>query len=476
MELNLNTQQMKFKDEKSYVYLRFNCISTSHKLLELVDKLAERCRRSRSSVRQVYKDFSPAFNAVLTSLEVSGAYKESQWIRIVTDDEVYGGKTQRSAAHNRLVLTALLWLIDEGYLLKVDGRRVMKFDGSSQVNDLPFAYVISDKWRNEIADQPISFQHEIIRNPLASYVQLRDKIKTSQKAKERSISLPITQAYRGQHPDLIEGTERLLKTADDVWAKTQISLGDVTLPAMQTTMTRIFNNGSFEEGGRFYCQLQNLPKSQRKDLRFDNEPTLEIDYSGMHPHLLYHLQGDNFSGDPYEVVGFDRNTVKVAFNTLINRDSRKHKGAAAKSLARNLNMSLEKAKALENALYKLHPGITGNFNTGYGLRLQKLDSQIAYEVMMIFFMNIKRPVLMIHDSAIVSVRDVETLKLSMVDAYRSAICNELQRMGDFEVELVPMPIGLKVTSADFSDKLTNAIYRALEDIDVHPDEWLTAIN
>jgi hypothetical protein len=472
----LHTQQIRFKDEKSYVYLRFNCISTSPKLLELVDKLAERCRRSRSTVRQVYKDFKPAFNAVLTSLEVSGAYKESQWIRIVTDDEVYGGKTQRSAAHNRLVLTALLWLIDEAYLLKVDGRRVMTSEGSSQVNDLPFAYVISDKWRSEIADQPISHQHEIVRNPLASYVQLRHKIKISQKVKERSISLPITQVTRERYPDLIEATERLLKVADDVWAKSQISLGDVTLPAMQTTMTRIFNNGSFEEGGRFYCQLQNLPKSQRKEILFDKEPTLEIDYSGMHPHLLYHLQGDNFSGDPYEVVGFDRNTVKVAFNTLINRDSRKHKGAAAKSLARNLNMSLEEAKALENALYKLHPRITGYFNTGYGLRLQKLDSQIAYEVMMIFFMRIKRPVLMIHDSAIVSVRDVETLKLSMVDAYRSATRNELQSRGNLNGEQVPLPMGLKVSSADFNDKLTSTIFKALEEIDVHPDEWTTAIN
>ena len=71
----MNTQQIRFKDERSYVYLRFNCISTSPKLLELVGKLAERCRLARSTVRQVNKDFAPALNAVLTSLEVAGAYK-----------------------------------------------------------------------------------------------------------------------------------------------------------------------------------------------------------------------------------------------------------------------------------------------------------------------------------------------------------------------------------------------------------------
>lgn len=462
--------------KKSYVYLGYNWISTAPRLLDVATTLAESCRSSRAKgVRKVKKDYASAFNVVLTSLEVSGAYKTDQWIRIVTDDEVYGGKTQRSAAHNRQVLTAIEWLIDGGYLFKVDGRRKIKADGSSQIHELPYAYVITDKWRKEIADQPISLQHEVVRNPLASYVQIRKKIKASSKAKERSVSLPITQADRQLHPDLIGGSEHLLEAADEVWRHVRISLGDEVLPAMQTTMTRIFNNGSFEEGGRFYCQLQNLPKEQRKHLRFDNEPTIEIDFSGMHPHLLYHLNGVDFSGDPYGIEGFDRDAVKVAFNTLINRDGSKHKGAAAKSLARNLDITMAKATTLENALYRLHYRIAGHFNTGYGLKLQKLDSQIAYDVMTHFFMQLKRPLLMIHDSAIVSVRDVETLKLCMVDAYRSALFKELKRNGCTDEEYAQVPKGLKVTSAEFNDSLTKTIYKALDGIDVVDDEWTAAM-
>jgi hypothetical protein len=406
---------------------------------------------------------------LLTALEVSDAYKPDQWIRIVTDDEVYGGKTQRSAAHNRQVLTALEWLIHGGYLLKVDGKRQVKSEGSSQVHDLPFAYVITNKWHVEIADQPISLQHEIVRNPLASYVQLRKK------TKERSVALPITQADRQQHPDLIGGSERLLIAADDVWRHVRISLGDDVLPAMQTTMTRIFNNGSFDEGGRFYCLLQNLPKEQRKHLRFDSEPTLEIDFSGMHPHLLYHLQGEDFSGEPYEINGFKRADVKTAFNTLINRDSRKHKGPAARSLAKNLNITLAQATELENALYRSLHRISGHFNTGVGLRLQKLDSQIAHEVMTHFFMQRKRPLLMIHDSAIVSVRDVEALKLCMVDAYQYVVLKELQRYDNKDSEHAPLPKGLKVTSAKFNETLTNTICKALEGIVVEADEWISSM-
>lgn len=461
---------LRFIDEKSFIYLRYNWLSTSSRLNAIAATLAERCKQSRGTgKRQVNTDFSAAFNVVLTALEVSDAYKPNQWIRIVTDDEVYGGKTQRSAAHNRQVLTALEWLIGGGYLLKVDGKRQVKVDGSSKVHDLPFAYVITDKWREEITDQPISLQHEIVRNPLASYVQLRTK------TKDRSVALPITQADRQHYPDLIGGSERLLEASDAIWQRVKISLSGDVLPPMQTTMTRIFNNGSFEQGGRFYCQLQNLPKKQRINLRFDDEPTKEIDYSGMHPHLLYHLQRNEFSGDPYDIEGFKREAVKVAFNTLINRDSSKHKGTAAKSLVRNLNITMVQAMSLENAIYRLHHRIAGHFNTGYGLKLQKLDSQIAYDVMTHFFMEIKRPILMIHDSAIVSVRDVEALKLCMADSYRSTVFNELQKLGHSNEEDAPLPKGLKVSSDDFNSTLTNTIYKALEGIDVNADEWSMAM-
>ena len=255
----------------------------------------------------------------------------------------------------------------------------------------------------------------------------------------------------------------------------EITLDGEVIPSMQTTMTRIFNNGSFEEGGRFYCQLQNLKKTQRTNLRFNGEPTIEIDYSGMHPHLLYHLQGMDFEGDPYEIEGFDRSIVKVAFNTLINRDSKKHRGSPAQSLASNLELTMSEAMSLESAIYRLHKRISGYFNSGYGLKLQKIDSQMAYEVMKLFILNRNRPVLMIHDSAIVSVRDVEDLKLSMADVYPLVLeqeSNILRSNKDF----YPMPKGLKVTAANFNEELNNTISKALEGIDVTNEEWTSSID
>lgn len=82
---------------------------------------------------------------------------------------------------------------------------------------------------------------------------------------------------------------------------------------------------------------------------------------------------------------------------------------------------------------------------------------------------------MIHDSAIVSVRDVEALKLCMVDAYQYVVFKELQRYDNKDSEHAPLPKGLKVTSAKFNETLTNTICKALEGIVVEADEWITSM-
>ncbi len=51
---------------------------------------------------------------------------------------------------------------------------------------------------------------------------------------------------------------------------------------------RIFNNGTFDEGGRFYGgRLQRIDGSFRKDIQMNNLPTVEIDYSSLHVILAY---------------------------------------------------------------------------------------------------------------------------------------------------------------------------------------------
>ena len=74
---------------------------------------------------------------------------------------------------------------------------------------------------------------------------------------------------------------------------------------------RVFNNGSFTQGGRFYGGWwERIKKEHRLNIRINGERVIELDYSGMHAGLLYAEKGVNFwtiGGDPYnidvEVIG-----------------------------------------------------------------------------------------------------------------------------------------------------------------------------
>jgi hypothetical protein len=71
---------------------------------------------------------------------------------------------------------------------------------------------------------------------------------------------------------------------------------------------RIFNNGVWDNGGRFYGGWwQSIPKEWRREIRFYTLPSIEIDYSGLHIILLYALEGIDYwrdiGDDPYSLPG-----------------------------------------------------------------------------------------------------------------------------------------------------------------------------
>ena len=195
-----------------------------------------------------------------------------------------------------------------------------------------------------------------------------------------------------------------------------------------------------------YSAVQNYKAETRKYLYFDKEPTLEIDYSSFHPHLLYHQDGLQFAGDdPYVIEGFDRDHVKVAFNIMLNRKGTKNNKSSANTISDELGIDIEASEALEIAILELHSPIAKHFNSGIGLKLQRLDSEIAMSVIDHFVNVLKRPIVSIHDSFIVSVRDTESLILLMADCY-----------GMYVDEMITMR-GIKGTAQEFSNALMDAI-------------------
>lgn len=201
------------------------------------------------------------------------------------------------------------------------------------------------------------------------------------------------------------------------------------------TLRRIFNNGNFDQGGRFYGGWwQQIPNpsdpdegtAYRQFITIDDEPTIELDYSGCHPRMLYAEIGFEFPGDPYDVgqPAECRDIVKETFNKMINAEHGRiaePKGFDEAVMGMTFDELIERIKAK-------HQPIAGHFFTGAGLRLQYRDSCIAEKVMMRFA---KKNVacLCIHDSFIVQRRYAGELERVMREVALEEIGVELPIKG-----------------------------------------------
>ena len=193
------------------------------------------------------------------------------------------------------------------------------------------------------------------------------------------------------------------------------------------TLHRVFLDRRPDLGGRFYGPwYQNIPKEYRPEIRINGAPTLELDYSALHPNLLYALRGlPPHGSDPYRLDGYSeetRNFMKKMFLRMINADSRAgakgsireaafHKGKVTiptelgnledKYLDPLINKFIEKHKQIEDDLFK-----------GYGNLLMYIDSQIAEKVLL-YFAHKNVPVLALHDGFRIDSRLFDELKQVM---------------------------------------------------------------
>jgi hypothetical protein len=193
-------------------------------------------------------------------------------------------------------------------------------------------------------------------------------------------------------------------------------------------------NLNFHQGGRFYTDgpvgdhYQSLSEEERKCIEIDGEPTIELDFSGLHPRLLYVREGIQYDDDPYTAVCDDpelRPIMKVMFLELLNSDSEKEAVAAAnKDLHDNYDYYLAlqrrglKVKRDLIPMWKdAHKPISKYFCSGAGLRAQNLDAKIALRILD-YFASRDIPILGIHDSFIVQRRFKRRLHMVMNRSYQ----------------------------------------------------------
>lgn len=373
--------------------------------LILFDEYLNSYTRKPGKDRQ--KKILKCLKVAIAGLYLAGCYQRNT-AQITTSRNTYHGKDQRSPLHHPELLRVFQWLIESGYLTKA--REAHQTDGKHWV---PATYELSRKWLDvcclvsPIAAKKEAILKSITRNPAAPVVELRQNGKR----------LPLA-----RHPELSIWKKRV-KAYNKRLTEHEFRIkGDLLAPEL-LSLTRIYSNGSYSHGGRYYSNFQQFKSQLRLLLTIDSEPVAEIDYKSLHPSLLYQRAGlPEPNVDAYTIVGYPRKLVKKAFNILINRSQ---PAPATGSLIYFLNKDREMremvqqpintsyCEALEAAIREHHRQIDHFFCTGVGLELQHHDSQLCSHILDYFLVKTESIVISIHDSYLCKQSDLPHLAEAM---------------------------------------------------------------
>ena len=210
----------------------------------------------------------------------------------------------------------------------------------------------------------------------------------------------------------------------------KFNIGHLNFVINSKKLYRIFNNNSFDQGGRFYGAFyQTMPKDLRKDVLINGEPTVELDYAAHHVRIPYHLEGVDYREDPYLAFTDDpkerslfKKLLLIAINAKTEREFVIGFRNAFKATAKQENLSLTSASILTllQRAKTTHNQIAGYVNSGAGCRLQNLDSQIT-EAILMRMTEMGIPCLPVHDSYIVPRQHEDRLRDVMVGEYRAVL-------------------------------------------------------
>jgi hypothetical protein len=279
----------------------------------------------------------------------------------------------------------------------------------------------------------------------------------------------------GDEPDRITTARKDLVAYNSLLEKTYIDVDDehltedeqrklrqYRLDLSRKRVHRVFNNDSWEEGGRFYGSWwMDCPKILRQYIVINGQSTVELDYSGIHIHLLYAIEKINYAAigeDAYAIEGFPhRGLNKYVFLIAVNAEGEDDcvKGVWKRLVDQKKlkEYGISKPKQIKdvlNAIKAKHPRIAQHIASGYGVKLQYIDSCMAENVVN-FFTKRNIPILTVHDSFICSKLDRMTLLDQMQLAYTAEIKKLLKFKFVSEMDEIRYDTGLIQVRLDNND-------------------------
>ncbi len=197
---------------------------------------------------------------------------------------------------------------------------------------------------------------------------------------------------------------------------------------------RVFSRSNWEMNGRFYGGWwQRLNGDWRSKIFIDDQPTIEVDFKGLHVAMLYAKAGKDMLIDPYAVsnTGFQyyptelvRNLVKKLVLTAINAKGKTsafsafRDGFSSDHLGRTITNN--KLEDLLDIFIERNPLLADQLFMDQGIHLMYLDSQITAQVHR-HFTEKRIPILSVHDSYIIDHMKVAELRDVMAEASKAVM-------------------------------------------------------
>lgn len=283
-----------------------------------------------------------------------------------------------------------------------------------------------------LADHP-ELCREVVVRPPAKLIELR-----ARRSRGGLKLLPY------EETPLTRGWRKKLTLTNAINDSARISYYDKGVCYELHTAMKVIFIGDFDHYGRLhscgYRHAQGLSKTDRHTITIDGQPVVELDYSGLHPRLLYAAEGKQYVSDPYsdaidripgglgwseEARIRSRPLFKTALLALLDSPS---VNTAQSSVNKWLyehyaesrylrRLGIGRARVLIEAFEKSHSPIAHYFGSDIGMKLMNKDARIALDVVW-HFTKQRVPIIPVHDSFVVQGQYAEELWHVMDETYQ----------------------------------------------------------
>lgn len=376
----------------------------------VIDRLVAKFRQSQGMGR-----FSPDYRAKVFPVLMGNlliAYRERCQV-------TYSRDTSKKIRNLGMFIRAIDWLGDEGFIFNEiqepqPGGGIRSWMAPSDKLAALFRHD-GPKWR--LVPSP---DHR----PIVYRVMVSGK-----KEKWADAEIP------GKHEAAAARLGKFVRTYNAALKDVVVAYGSMPIDPY---LHRVFN-GSMSLGGRFYGSAhQTMKKQYRQRITIDGEPTVELDYSALHPSLLLWRTGGALSADPYTEIagkaGITRELVKALLLRLINsenvsdfcrvvtssgNESKKAEAEAGRAdewFIPDVPTGYKGADFVE-AVEAAFPTLTGSFGGTIGLELQWIDSKLMADLLA-ECLSAGIVALPVHDSVIVPQSRADDAREIMFNCYQ----------------------------------------------------------